>query len=85
MFNREYLIRYLVQIRAHDIRTWDQRVKYHARAGARQRKMRSGEAVLLTKRHSFRPISTRKYYPGKHVLEIQVNGERYGKLEFELA
>jgi hypothetical protein len=47
--------------------------------------MRPGEAVLLTKRLSFRPISTRKYYPGKHVLEIQVNGERYGKLEFELA
>ena len=69
-------------------------VIHHAKANGRlapkvfklaQRKMRPGEAVLLTKRHSFRPISTRKYYPGKHVLEIQVNSERYGKLEFELA
>jgi 3-methyladenine DNA glycosylase AlkC len=46
--------------------------------------LKAGETLLLAKRHSFRPISTRKYYPGKHMLEIQVNGAKYGKVEFEL-
>lgn len=49
-----------------------------------KRKLQASETVLLAKRHSFRPISTRKYYPGKHALEIQVNGIKSGKLEFEL-
>src|SRR5687767_10733423 len=46
--------------------------------------LKPGDTLHLSKRHSFRPISTRKYYPGKHALEIQVNGARYGKVEFEL-
>jgi 3-methyladenine DNA glycosylase AlkC len=41
-----------------------------------------GQAINLSKAHSFRPISTRKYYAGKHVLEIQVNGTIYAKTEF---
>ena len=28
----------------------------------------------VTKKHSFKPISTRKYYPGKHSISIVVNG-----------
>jgi 3-methyladenine DNA glycosylase AlkC len=46
--------------------------------------LKPGETLHLSKRHSFRPISTRKYYPGKHALEVQVNGAKYGKVEFEL-
>ena len=46
--------------------------------------LNAGETLHLSKRHSFRAITTRKYYPGKHVLEIQVNGVKYGKVEFEL-
>ncbi len=46
--------------------------------------LKAGETLQITKRHAFRPISTRKYYSGKHVLEIQVNGTKYGKVEFEL-
>ena len=49
-----------------------------------QRKLRSGECVELSKRHSFRPISTRKYYAGQHILEIQINGRKYTKADFEL-
>jgi 3-methyladenine DNA glycosylase AlkC len=49
-----------------------------------RKKLKARETVLLTKRHSFRPISTRKYYPGKHALEIQINGMKCGKTEFEL-
>ena len=46
--------------------------------------LKAGETFQIAKRHSFRPISTRKYYSGKHVLEVQVNGAKYGKVEFEL-
>jgi hypothetical protein len=41
-----------------------------------------GQAINLSKAHSFRPISTRKYYAGQHALEIQVNGTIYAKTEF---
>jgi 3-methyladenine DNA glycosylase AlkC len=43
------------------------------------------ERLTLTKSHSLRPITTRRYYPGEHALELQVNGERYGRVTFELA
>lgn len=46
--------------------------------------LKAGETLHISKRHSFRPISTRKYYTGKHALEVQVNGVKYGKVEFEL-
>lgn len=39
---------------------------------------------LVVKRHSFRPISTRKYYPGKHSLSIIINGHSLGQLSFDL-
>jgi len=38
----------------------------------------------IVKTHSFRSISTRRYYTGNHVLEIQVNGTGYKKVNFEL-
>jgi 3-methyladenine DNA glycosylase AlkC len=34
----------------------------------------AGERVEITKRHPLRAITTRTYYPGEHLLEIQVNG-----------
>jgi 3-methyladenine DNA glycosylase AlkC len=43
-----------------------------------------GQALKISKTHPFRFITTRKYYSGKHVLEIQVNGSSYGKANFEL-
>jgi 3-methyladenine DNA glycosylase AlkC len=46
--------------------------------------LNSGEILHLSKRHSFRPISTRKYYSGRHALEIQVNGTRFEKIYFDL-
>lgn len=49
-----------------------------------QRIFKSGETIQIAKKHSFRLITTRKYYAGKHALEIQVNGVKYGKTEFEL-
>jgi 3-methyladenine DNA glycosylase AlkC len=42
------------------------------------------EVLSLIKRHAFRPLSTRVYYPGRHALEIQINGQRWGWQEFTL-
>jgi len=47
-------------------------------------KIRSGEYLEFKKKVSFKPISTRKYHQGLHAIEIQVNGTRFGKGEFEL-
>jgi 3-methyladenine DNA glycosylase AlkC len=34
-----------------------------------------GEARILEKKHSLRKITTRRYYPGKHKIEIILNGD----------
>jgi 3-methyladenine DNA glycosylase AlkC len=49
-----------------------------------KKQLNAGEVLQISKKHSFRPISTRKYYPGKHLLEIQINGVKYGAAEFDL-
>lgn len=49
-----------------------------------QKTLEAGERISMAKTHSFRKITTRKYYPGTHALEIQVNGRIYGKINFEL-
>lgn len=38
----------------------------------------------VAKRHSFRPISTRKYYPGKHGVAIIINGVQIAHKSFTL-
>jgi len=38
----------------------------------------------VTRKHSFKKISTRKYYPGLHKLEVIVNGIKKAQIEFEL-
>lgn len=38
----------------------------------------------ITKSHPIRPISTRRHYPGRHRLDILVNGQQLGSAEFEL-
>ena len=50
------------------------------------KKMRlaAGATTSISKRLAIRPISTRKYYPGRQRLEIQVNGRVLGGAEFEL-
>ncbi|QDT89050.1 DNA alkylation repair protein [Gimesia algae] len=39
---------------------------------------------LYRSKHSFKPISTRNYYPGTHRLAIIVNGHQLKQAEFEL-
>ena len=37
-----------------------------------------------SKRHSLRPVTTRTLYPGRHRIEIQVNGQVCAGADFEL-
>ncbi len=43
-----------------------------------------GETLHISKKHSFRPVTTRKYYPGTHAIDVQINGARFAGLEFEV-
>jgi 3-methyladenine DNA glycosylase AlkC len=42
------------------------------------------ERTTIARSHSFKPITTRRYYPGTHAVELQVNGRRLGYTEFQL-
>jgi hypothetical protein len=35
------------------------------------------QSLTLTKTHHFKPITTRRYYPGEHRIRMQINGQRY--------
>jgi 3-methyladenine DNA glycosylase AlkC len=39
-----------------------------------ERKLEPGEQLKISRRHSFRPITTRTFYPGAHKVSIIING-----------
>lgn len=41
--------------------------------------------IHLTKRHAFREITTRKYYPGRHEFHVQINGKVVASEQFNLS
>ena len=43
-----------------------------------------GQVLALDRRHSFKVITTRRYHPGEHAIELQVNGVASGRSTFEL-
>jgi 3-methyladenine DNA glycosylase AlkC len=44
-----------------------------------------GNSILtLERKHSFKPITTRNYYPGEHFISLIVNGEEGEKVKFEV-
>jgi len=47
-------------------------------------RLQAHEKRHLKKQHSFKPISTRRYYPGTHSIDVLINGETMGRAEFEL-
>ncbi|MDX2358907.1 DNA alkylation repair protein [Dietzia sp. PP-33] len=49
-----------------------------------QRDLAPGAEVVIDRKHSFRPLTTRRYYPGGHTLALQVNGIRTPPAAFEL-
>ncbi|CAN5313720.1 DNA alkylation repair protein [soil metagenome] len=48
------------------------------------RTLAPGERLTLTKDHSLRAITTRRYYPGTHGVDIRVNGIASTRAEFNL-
>ncbi|MCX2946959.1 DNA alkylation repair protein [Lentzea sp. NEAU-D7] len=48
------------------------------------RTVEPGETCELSREHSFRVLTTRRYHPGRHAVELQVNGVRSGRAEFTL-
>jgi 3-methyladenine DNA glycosylase AlkC len=49
-----------------------------------QRSLAPGEKLELKRKLSFQQMSTRRYHPGEHHIELIVNGESQGKTSFEL-
>ena len=43
------------------------------------------ETIVITKQHSFKPITTRRYYAGQHQLAIHVNGQQVARTDFYLS
>jgi 3-methyladenine DNA glycosylase AlkC len=48
------------------------------------RRLAPGESVEVGKTHSFRPITTRTYYPGRHYVTVQANGNVSPSVDFTL-
>lgn len=49
-----------------------------------KRTLAAGETAALTKTLPLRQVTTRTYYPGRHVVEVQVNGRRLAQASFDL-
>jgi 3-methyladenine DNA glycosylase AlkC len=49
-----------------------------------RRTIQPGEVIRLVKKHSFRPITTRRYYPGEHAIQVQINGQPFPPVPFTL-
>ena len=43
-----------------------------------------GQSIALSRRHSLKPVTTRRYYPGGHEVDLRVNGRVLGKAVFDL-
>ncbi len=68
-------------------------VLHYARASGRmapkvfkwkQLDLAAGETVTLTKRQIIRDFTTRRHHPGRHVVELQINGRRLAETAFTL-
>ena len=47
--------------------------------------IKKGQTIQVSKKHPLRAtMTTRKLQPGKHLLEIQINGKKMLQKEFEL-
>jgi len=46
--------------------------------------LKPGSSLKLSKTHPMRPVTTRVHHAGTHGLEIQINGESFGRVDFEL-
>ncbi len=44
-----------------------------------------GEARRLVKRHSLKAVTTRRYHPGAHRVDVRINGQVLAEAGFDLA
>lgn len=49
-----------------------------------EKKVSNGELVKFTRKLNFADLSTRKHYPGEHILSLKVNGKIVAKQKFTL-
>jgi 3-methyladenine DNA glycosylase AlkC len=63
-------------------------VVYHMRANGTlspkvfklaKKTIQPGDLLHFEKKHSFAPVTTRKYYPGEQAIEPKVNGQMFGR------
>ncbi len=59
--------------------SWSKRVFYHCENSYPEK-----SSTLILRKHSYRPITTRKYYPGPHQVAIILNGIETKKMDFQL-
>jgi len=68
-------------------------VVYHMRANGKltpkvfkltKRTIQPGEVLHVERKHSFAPVTTRRYYPGEHAIEPKINGKLFGRAGFVL-
>jgi 3-methyladenine DNA glycosylase AlkC len=68
-------------------------VVYYVKASGRRspkvwklskRTIQPGQVLRITRRHSFAPVTTRRYYPGEHAVEPKINGKLFGRVAFVL-
>lgn len=50
----------------------------------REVSLAAGQSLRLSKRQTLRDFTTRKHYPGRHHLELQINGQIHGQRSFLL-
>jgi len=46
--------------------------------------LKAGKTLNTNRNHPIKPITTRVYYPGLHHVEIMINGQSFGMLDFDL-
>ncbi len=50
-----------------------------------EKSLQPGESIVLSTKHSFRDLSTRKHFSGRHAVEVVVNGLSLATARFTLA
>jgi 3-methyladenine DNA glycosylase AlkC len=67
-------------------------VHYRSKSGSTSPKVfkikkthvKKGERVVITKKQAFKPMTTKKLYPGEHYMELQINGKKLPLSSFVL-
>lgn len=49
-----------------------------------RRRLEPGRAATISRRHRFEHVSIRRIFPGRHVIDVQVNGRVLGSIEVDV-